>query len=399
MSGRGDFVVGLDCLEKLKSKISREWKAVGRGLGLSEEDLDRLAKDRNFEGHSDVCYGMLCAWKTKKGKAATYKVLAKALRQAERTDLAEDLMDGKFDSDTAADNNSAASNNISEVSQSISTRADPGTVSGDRPTKRPAASAMVHLPRYKMDNKIRGKCLILTYDEFWKDDGTPDEEWNRPGNEVDSENLENVFTKLGFDVDNETNLNKEATMKIIKKMAKKSSFDSFVLFVCSHGNEKSFYTSDKEEIALQDVITPFKVENCKGFADKPKMFFFSTCRGNAKEKMVKYEKDQRPDAKKIGVAANIDYYRPNEADFIVVLSTVPGYISWRSEEDGTCFVESLCTCLTDNYETHQLIDILVMNNESLLHKFEEMRECVGICQVPTIILTLSKAVYFVDELK
>jgi len=36
---------------------------------------------------------------------------------------------------------------------------------------------------------------------------------------------------------------------------------------------------------------------------------------------------------------------PNEADFLLAMSTVPGYVSYRSKSDGTWFIRSLVQML------------------------------------------------------
>lgn len=393
MDSKGDLVVGNECLQNLKSHIAAKWKDVGRRLGLTDERLHNLEKERRFEGQEDVCYGMLCAWKQEVGKNPTYKVLAKALRLAGRTDLAEDLLAGKFDGDTAStDNTSRASPEAAGLS--------------DTPTQRAAApppavpstvlpSPANPLPRYNMGNKPRGNCLILTYDEFHQDKLAP-----RPGNAVDKENLIKTFEELDFCVIHRTNLNKENSMKVIREMAGQKS-DSFVLFVCSHGNEKSFFTSDNEEIALQEVISPFNADKSKGLLHKPKMFFFNSCRGIKKEEMAKAD-DAESHLENVGVVSNLTYYRPTQADFFVVLSTVPGFVSWSylDSKKGSYFVRNLITSMTENYQKHHLYDILTITNDKLLRNFEEIRISTGrsdsICQVPTIISTLTKAVYFVD---
>lgn len=55
---------------------------------MRDTELDSLQED--FRGHQkESGYQMLIAWKKKRYKEATYKILSEALRQANRADLAE----------------------------------------------------------------------------------------------------------------------------------------------------------------------------------------------------------------------------------------------------------------------------------------------------------------------
>lgn len=173
------------------------------------------------------------------------------------------------------------------------------------------------------------------------------------------------------------------------------SYDCFVLFICSHGGKDTFSTADDEKIAIQEVLTPFRVEHCPSLANKPKIFFFNSCRGKNQHELFPPEDDGEHDR---GPGAHIESYRPNEADFCISLSTVPGYVSKRNRNNGTRFVQSLFKCVNSNdLKKFHLIDILTLVNKDLIDSYkptEGTPRAKQICQEGTIISTLDKAVYF-----
>jgi len=76
-----------DELELLSENIPDHWKKLGRRLAFDEAELRGFHKDN--EKVAEKAYAMLITWKQRKGSAATYRVLNKALILAQRRDLAK----------------------------------------------------------------------------------------------------------------------------------------------------------------------------------------------------------------------------------------------------------------------------------------------------------------------
>ena len=76
-------------LGRLSKKLGRSWEAVARRLGFEEEEINDF--EDKYRGYPDRAYQMLCAWKSRDGKKATYEVLYNALTHdlVQRMDLAE----------------------------------------------------------------------------------------------------------------------------------------------------------------------------------------------------------------------------------------------------------------------------------------------------------------------
>lgn len=84
--------------QELSHKITAEWKNVARYLTVEEAQIYSIQKN-NDPCTQEQIYQMLLVWKRSKGNDATYRILEKALRQAQRGDLADDVSSrqGKMD--------------------------------------------------------------------------------------------------------------------------------------------------------------------------------------------------------------------------------------------------------------------------------------------------------------
>ncbi|PIK62348.1 putative FAS-associated death domain protein-like [Apostichopus japonicus] len=78
-------------LETLSEQFTREWKDVGRGLGITDAKLESFQED-NPTRRKDAILEMLKYWWRNNGKKATYYVLAEAFKKAHRVDLQEEVL-------------------------------------------------------------------------------------------------------------------------------------------------------------------------------------------------------------------------------------------------------------------------------------------------------------------
>ena len=80
-----------DVLERLSTKISNDWRTLGRRLSFYEAQLQEF--DKGHEQISEKAYAMLLAWKQRDGSGATYIILNQALCDdlVNRRDLAQEF--------------------------------------------------------------------------------------------------------------------------------------------------------------------------------------------------------------------------------------------------------------------------------------------------------------------
>ena len=197
---------------------------------------------------------------------------------------------------------------------------------------------------------------------------------NRTGAEEDERNLKQLFKDLFFKVVVERDLTKHQMEDVAEKYGAKdhSAFDSFVMIVMSHGGDRDCILGvDGRETSVKNLMVEFKGRKCPSLKEKPKVFIIQTCRGS----LVKVCKRSTFPAGNAflqpGASTSIqaDHQRyvaslspestlprsvfPREFDFVLAFATVPGYVSYRSEEHGAFFLQvrnlplASCSYLSD----------------------------------------------------
>ncbi|XP_072274841.1 caspase-10-like isoform X2 [Pyxicephalus adspersus] len=184
---------------------------------------------------------------------------------------------------------------------------------------------------YPMNRKHRGYCVIINNSEFIRSN-------SRPGTEKDAEELDKVFTWLGFDVVvyNEQKAKQICNIMEDFQMKDHSDRDCFVCCILTHGQSKAIFGTDNEPVNIKSsIVSPFSPSKCKSLAGKPKLFFIQACQGKSEQGSHFIEEDAVVTTNTI----------PEEADVLIGMSTVDGYISYRHIENGTWYIQALCANL------------------------------------------------------
>ena len=117
--------------------------------------------------------------------------------------------------------------------------------------------------------------------------------------------------------------------------------DAFVCCLMSHGGEIGVCGRDDVELPIAQILLPFNGDKCPTLLGKPKAFFIQACRGGGRMRGREGE-DAVPEKNRQGEQKNST---PSEADFLVVRATVQKYASYRSEDFGSTFFQTLCSQL------------------------------------------------------
>ncbi|XP_025905541.1 caspase-10-like [Nothoprocta perdicaria] len=221
------------------------------------------------------------------------------------------------------------------------------------------------LTSYKMDGPKRGFCLVINNVKF---DGYLGE---RKGSCKDAGELKQVFTWLGLEVE----IYKDQTAKEIKDLMeiwqdseKHINRDCFICCILSHGESGAIYGKDGELISIRTIMSYFTAKQCPALAEKPKLFFIQACQGQKIQCPVYVEPDAQV-PKLPSVQQKISPFEsiPEEADFLLGMATIDGYASFRHVEQGTWYIQALCSKL----------QLLVPRGEDILSILTEVNEDVS----------------------
>nr|XP_033801302.1 caspase-8-like [Geotrypetes seraphini] len=251
---------------------------------------------------------------------------------------------------------------------------------------------------YKMNSRPRGKCLIVNNFNFEKARlEIPKLRFmnNRSGTDKDAEALCSVFTKLHFKPEVHKDLTAEEILKTILKYSTEShqASDCFVCCILSHGAKGIIYGTDGQEVPIQRLTASFSGRNCPSLAGKPKIFIIQACQGTNYHKAVNVETDCQSSSLLSEVDSNSkDECIPEEADFLLGMATVADYVSYRSPNQGTWYIQSLCNLLTECCPRgHDVLTILTRVNLEVSRKLDQKNQGK---QMPQPSFTLRKKLFF-----
>ena len=170
-----------------------------------------------------------------------------------------------------------------------------------------------------------------------------------------------------------------------------TGYDSFICCILTHGAENDvLFGSDGAEVKLKEMMSHFYASTCKTLFGKPKIFFIQACRGDMEDLGVSSGLiDEVPQ----DFTDKTEYYDsedlPETADFLIAYPTSSGYVSWRSHNEGTWYIKSLCDLMKDHHNQHDLMSILTMVNGEVA----ERRTDEGQKQMPAPTTHLRKLVH------
>ncbi|KAK7113005.1 caspase-3-like isoform X2 [Littorina saxatilis] len=271
------------------------------------------------------------------------------------------------------------------------------TVSGERKEVRPGAPSEPN--EYNFNFKRRGLFLLINNKNFTRE--TKQEP--REGSDVDAERLEERFQDLGFDVRrfDDVTRGKMATLMYDAAAQDHSDADCFACAILSHGMEGYVYGTDGR-VSLEVLTLPFKGERCPCLVGKPKLFFVQACGKSRLHHGGEVSDSQLsllpPEEDVIEAAAQVNCRRiPVEADFLFSYSTVPGFFSWRNNQEGSWFIQALCIVL-ENYGTKmELLHMLTHVNRIVAYEFASCSDkefTDNKKQMPCLVSMLTRYVHF-----
>ncbi|KAF0872252.1 CASPA protein, partial [Crocuta crocuta] len=213
---------------------------------------------------------------------------------------------------------------------------------------------------YRMDRKHRGHCVIVNNHSFTSLS-------DRQGTHRDAECLERVFQWLGFSVHIYHNVTKghlDEVLKEYKSHPGHADGDCFVFCVLTHGKFGAVYSSDEALIPIREIMSHFTAQQCPGLAHKPKLFFIQACQGEEIQPSVSIEADA-VNSEHAPPPPSLQASVPIEADFLLGLATVPGYVSFRHVDEGSWYIQSLYNNLKNLVPRHEdILSILTaVNND------------------------------------
>ncbi|XP_013108462.2 caspase-1 [Stomoxys calcitrans] len=231
----------------------------------------------------------------------------------------------------------------------------------------------------------------------------------RAGTEKDRDAMIATLLNYGFDVRVYDELTFAEVSEKLKATAQEdhSQNDCLIVVVMSHGLEGKVYAKDMS-YPVERLWNPFLGENCKSLINKPKLFFIQACRGENLEKAVTFT-EFAPMSRQIEADVippkppTITYAIPNTADMLVMYSTFEKYYSFRNVENGSWFIQSLCSVFDEAAANEALspkgaefLRLLTAVNRKVAYEYQSNAKNEALNQMkemPNFLSTLTKTFY------
>lgn len=208
-------------------------------------------------------------------------------------------------------------------------------------TARPPRQRL--LEAYPMKSSRRGVIFIVNIIKY-KNNTHP----MRNGAEADRDNLVSLFRQLGFTVFYYEDLTNEDFMYLVKELKNSPhlSAECFAFYILAHGNHNKgwdkIYLHDNSVLYVHEILRQFNNENCPKLIGRPKLFFFSICRGDKADFGQYRSAEQTERDGMINRNKEPPMNMPTFADMYICFSTVPGFSAHRDTSLGSWLVESMC---------------------------------------------------------
>ena len=140
------------------------------------------------------------------------------------------------------------------------------------------------LANYQMKSYPRGICTIINNKHFSNMN-------QREGTDADAGALQQLFTYFNFHTSRFDNLTSSQMRRLFKDIARKdhTKYDCLLVAVLTHGTKGKLYGSDGKLVPVEEITELFSGNNCPSLTGKPKIFLLQACRGERKDKGVKYD--------------------------------------------------------------------------------------------------------------
>ena len=235
---------------------------------------------------------------------------------------------------------------------------------------REALEGRADAPVYKMTSKPHGLAVIFVNAKFDVNPQAPKIILNnRAGAPKDEEHFVSTFKFLGYTTVVHRNLLSNKMYAKMEELNKQdhSEYDSLVVCVSSHGNQRAIYGSDSVEVKRNEFCNLIK--SCPSLKGKPKLFFIQACR------LPVVDADSNKDGQE-GDAAPITMSLHPDADILIANASTPDNEAYISPVQGSWFVMSLKRKLTDTALIYgrTLLQILQEVNREVCQQLGTMKD-------------------------
>ncbi|XP_008538025.1 caspase-14 isoform X1 [Equus przewalskii] len=169
----------------------------------------------------------------------------------------------------------------------------------------------------------------------------------REGSEADLDALERMFQQLGFESTMKRDPTAQQFQEELEKFqqamdAREDLVSCAFVVLMAHGVEGRLKGEDEQMVELESLFEVLNNKNCQALKARPKVYIVQACRG-----------EQRDPGETVGsddimmITKDSPETIPTYTDTLHIYSTVEGYIAYRHDKEGSCFIQTLVDVFTE----------------------------------------------------
>ncbi|TGZ74638.1 hypothetical protein CRM22_000827 [Opisthorchis felineus] len=262
----------------------------------------------------------------------------------------------------------------------------------DQPTTRTVRS----FKPYSVSSNPCGYILIVNIENYSQTSGVS----TRTGSSKDVERLVVLFQTFSYSVavlQDPTAVQLEKAVREFSQKPEHKDVHAGGLFILAHGMEHHLIASDGSLVSIDDMVSNFTNPKCPGLAGKPKLLVIQACRGEQRDRGVLVRTQQSQSIGFVPPEHSLDpsswLSLPHMSDCVIVYSTLPGFVSWRSETGGSWYISTFVDVFRLHGLSCSVMDMLAEVNNRLLAEASTM----NIHQISQPVSTLTKPFYLTTK--
>nr|KAG5690815.1 hypothetical protein BaRGS_010996 [Batillaria attramentaria] len=183
--------------------------------------------------------------------------------------------------------------------------------------------------------------------------------------EPDEDALHALFDEMGFSCAKKLNMTREKMISDLNREMRNSkgrSYDCFAMAVTSHGNNGVIFSSDGQEVKIQELRAI--VDQTKEFHGKPKIFLIDACQGG------------KPNIREKGPGEDGDAVDagPKFADNYTAVATVPSFTAGARVGFGSFFLQAVAYIFSRYACTEEINEMMTKVNHLVSLSGRQMPE-------------------------
>ncbi|CAH8667277.1 unnamed protein product [Dicrocoelium dendriticum] len=245
---------------------------------------------------------------------------------------------------------------------------------------------------YTVTSVPHGYILIINVENYTIAAGVS----NRLGSGEDVKKLRGLFEEFCYGVivlQDPSGRQVEDAVRTFAQKPEHMTADAGGLVVLAHGMEHHIIASDASLVKIDDLASCFTNTSCPGLRGKPKLLIFQACRGVN----IDHGIHLTPTNQAIGLTTVVDHSLdpaswlalPHMSDCVIVYSTLPGFVSWRSETGGSLYISTFVDVFRLHGHRCHVMDLLAEVNNRLVQEAPEL----NLHQISQPVHTLRKPFY------